>query len=411
MSHLLQVLVLLSLVLAAAKMAGAAAARLGQPAVLGELLVGVILGPTALDVLSWPMFAPPPLDAAGTGPVPLSGLLNDLADLGVLLLMLIAGLETDVGRMRQVGVAAFWTAAGGVALPMLAGIFTAAMFGMPVFWTGIFIGTILTATSVSISAEVLMELGVLKSNEGSTILGAAVIDDVMGLIVLSIVVALAQAGGGFSMLQIAVIAARIGVFFAAAILGGRLFTRLLAWGDALPVSQGLVATVILLAFLYAWAAEAVANVAAITGSYLAGVLLARTGFKKRIDEGVHPLAYSMLVPVFFVSIGLRANGRDLGAHTAFTVVLVLVAIAGKLLGSGLCARLSGFSTIESLRIGVGMIPRGEVGLIIAGYGLSRGIIGRDIFSAAVLMVLATTVITPPLLRLAYPRRAIRPRVL
>lgn len=410
MSHLLQILVLLALVVATAKLAGAAATRIGQPAVFGELLVGLLLGPTVLNVLAWPMFAPPALETVGGSPPAPLGLLTDLADVGVILLMLVAGLETDLDQMRKVGTAAFWSAAGGVVLPMIGGILTAAAFGMPVFWTGIFVGTILTATSVSISAQVLMELGVLRSKEGSTILGAAVIDDVMGIIVLSVVVAFAQAGGGTSPAQMFLIAGRMVLFFGAAILFGRFFERILAWGDALEVSQGLLATVAVLAFFYAWAAEYVGQVAAITGSYLAGVLLTRTSFKKRIDEGVHPLTYSILVPVFFISIGLRANARELGPHALFTLVLVLVAIVGKVVGSGSLARMCGFSNREALRVGVGMISRGEVGLIVAGYGLSHGVIAGDVFSASVLMVLATTMITPPLLRLAYPRVRHRPHI-
>ncbi len=410
MSHLLQILLLLSLVIAAAKLAGAAATRIGQPAVFGELLVGLILGPTVLNVLSWPSFTTAPTEGFGAAPVPLLGLVNDLADVGVILLMLVAGLETDLDQMRHVGKTAFWSAVGGVALPMASGILTAVAFGMPVFWTGIFVGTILTATSVSISAQVLMELGVLRSKVGATILGAAVIDDVLGLIVLSVVVAFAQASGGGSTLQVLAIVGRMLLFFTGAILVGRYFERILAWGDGLGVSQGLLATVTLLAFVYAWAAEYVGGVAAITGSYLAGVLLTRTSFKKRIDDGVHPLTYSILVPVFFISIGLRANGRELGPHGAFTVVLLLVAVVGKIIGCGALARICGFSNRESVRVGIGMISRGEVGLIVAGYGLSHSVIGLDVFSAAVIMVLATTMITPPLLRLAYPQVAKRPQV-
>ena len=167
MSHLLQILLLLALVVAAAKLAGAAATRIGQPAVFGELLIGLLLGPTVLNVLGWPAFSHAAAGTAeGGAPVPLIGLLTDLADVGVILLMLVAGLETDLDQMRKVGTAAFWSAAGGVVLPMIGGIATAAAFGMPVFWTGIFVGTILTATSVSISAQVLMELGVLSSKVG-----------------------------------------------------------------------------------------------------------------------------------------------------------------------------------------------------------------------------------------------------
>jgi len=399
-SHLLQVLLLLSLVIAAAKLGGAAANRLGQP-VSGEILIGLILGPTLLNVLGWPVFresAAGGLDSHG----PLLGLVQDLADVGVILLMFVAGLETNLDEMRRVGNAAFWSAAGGVALPMIGGIVTAAAFGMPVFWEGVFVGTILTATSVSISAQTLMELGVLKSKEGTTILGAAVIDDVMGVILLSIVAAFSHPSGGGTVVQVGLILVRMGVFFAGALLLGRYFERITRWGDRLEVSQGLLATVTFVAFFYAWAAEYVGGVAAITGSYTAGVFFARTTFKKRIDEGVHPLTYSVLVPVFFISIGLRANARELGPYVTFTIVLVLVALATKAIGCGGVAKICGFSRMESLRVAVGMLSRGEVELIVAGYGLSHSLLGQNVFSAAVMMVLTTTMITPPLIRLTFP---------
>jgi Kef-type K+ transport system membrane component KefB len=402
-SHLLQVLLLLSLVIAAAKLGGAAANRVGQPAVFGELLIGLLLGPTLLNVLAWPLFSEQPGDTVRAVQVPLLGLIQDMADIGVVLLMFVAGLETDLDEMRRVGKVAVWSAAAGVFLPFVGGIATAAAFGMPVVWEGVFVGTILTATSVSISAQSLMELGVLKSKVGLTILGAAVVDDMMGLIVLSIVVACAQAGAGVGFVQVGVIALRLGGFLGGAVLVGRHFERIAGWGDRLGVSQGLLATVTLTAFLYAWAADYVGGMAAITGSYVAGVLFARTAFKRRIDEGVHPLTYSVFVPVFFISFGLRVNGRDLGAGVAFTLALVLVATVTKAIGCGALARIFGFSSRESLQVGLGMISRGEVGLIVAGYGLSHGLISSGVFSASVIMVLATTMLTPPLLRLAYPK--------
>jgi Kef-type K+ transport system membrane component KefB len=410
MSHLLQLLLLLSLIIAAAKLSGAAATRLGQPAVFGEILAGLLLGPTVLNILAWPIFSAPVV-APGIEPSgPLLPLISDLAEVGVILLMFVAGLETDLAQMRRVGPAAFWSAAGGVVLPFLGGIMTAAAFGMPVLWQGVFIGTVLTATSVSISAQTLMELGVLRSKEGSTILGAAVIDDVMGIIVLSVVVAFAQASGNVNFGEVLIIGVRLVVFFAGALIIGRSFERVAGWGHGLGVSQGLLATVIFVAFLYAWTAEYVGGVAAITGSYLAGVLFTPTRFKKEIDQGIHPLTYSVLVPIFFISIGLRANGRELGSQVLFTLTLVLVAIVTKAIGCALLSRMCGFTTKESVRVGVGMISRGEVGLIIAGYGLSHGLIGQDVFSASVIMVLATTMVTPPLLRMTFPRRAERPPV-
>ena len=400
MPHPLQLLLALALVVPAAKLAGHAAHKLGQPSVFGEILAGLLLGPTALDLLGWPVFLPAGAEA-GTGVLPV---LLDLAELGVVLLMFVAGMETDLEEMRRVGGVAFWAAAGGVVLPFAGGIALAAAFGWPLVWQGAFIGTILTATSVSISAQTLMDLGRLRTREGVTILGAAVIDDVMGIIVLSVIVALARAGGGADVQGVGLVVARMVLFFVGALLAGRLFRPLAAWADGLGTSQPLLAIVVATALMYAWAAEYLGGIAAITGSYVAGVLFAQTPLRKRIDEGLAPLTYSVLVPVFFVSIGLRANARELGAHAAFTAVLVLVAILAKVAGCAAGARLMGFSRTEALRVGVGMISRGEVGLIVAGYGLSHQIIDQDVFSASVIMVLATTVVTPPLLRLVFPAK-------
>jgi Kef-type K+ transport system membrane component KefB len=313
--------------------------------------------------------------------------------------------------MRHVGKVAFWSAFGGVMLPMIFGAMTAVAFGLPLYWEGIFIGAILTATSVSISAQTLLELGALRTREGSTILGAAVIDDVMGIIVLSLVVALAKTSGTdttFDWAALGVVTVRVTFYFTAAIVARRLLPPVLRWASTLGVSQAVLSAGLVIMFLYAWAAEYVGTVAAITGSYLAGVLIAQTEFKKEVDAGIHPLTYSIFVPLFFISIGLEANGRELGPRATFTVALVLVAIMAKAVGSGVFARLFGFSTQESLRVGVGMISRGEVGLIVAGYGRANGLIGSEVFSASVLMVLVTTMVTPPFMRLVFPRHAFIP---
>jgi Kef-type K+ transport system membrane component KefB len=406
MNHILQLLLLLALIVVAAKLAGAVANRFGQPSVFGEILIGLLLGPTVFDVLHWSMFLPYAGEAMAHGAEPPPSLLavvRDLAEIGVVMLMFIAGMETNLEEMKRVGKVAFWSATGGVIFPLFGGIAVSSAFGLPVFWDGIFIGTILTATSVSISAQTLIELGQLKSKEGSTILGAAVIDDVQGIILLSLVVAFARATGEVQLSEVGLVLIRMVAFFAVAIYLGRHLGRVASWADGLGVSQGLLALVLAIAFLYAWAAEALGGVAAITGSYLAGVLFAQTPHKHRIDAGVHPLTYSMLVPVFFISIGLAANGRELGSQVGYTISLVVVAIVAKAIGCGAFARATGFTTREAVRVGVGMISRGEVGLIVAGYGLAHGIIGRDVFSAAVIMVLITTMVTPPLLRLAFPR--------
>jgi Kef-type K+ transport system membrane component KefB len=405
MAHALQVLLLLSLIVASAKVAGAASNRLGQPAVFGELLVGLLLGPTLLNVLGWPVFASPVAD--GNRPSALLPLVRDLSQIGVVLLMFVAGLETDLGEMRRVGHVAFWAAVGGVALPFAGGAAVAVWCGLPLAWEGLFVGAILTATSVSISAQTLMELGVLRSREGTVILGAAVIDDVIGILVLSFVVAFARTNGHVDLASTGIVLGRMIVFFAMAIAIGSSFRAVGRWAERLRVSQALLAIVLAVVFVYAWSAEALGGMAAITGAYLAGVFFARTPFKSKIDAGIHPLTYSMFVPVFFVGIGLEADARHMGGRVLFTVLLVAVAILTKALGCGVGARVMGMTRRESIRVGLGMISRGEVGLIVAGYGLAHGIIDPDIFSASVLMVLATTLVTPPLLRLAFSSRTTR----
>lgn len=402
LSHSLQVLLLLALIIAAAKIAGVLAARIHQPAVFGEIFVGVVLGPTVLNILGWPVFHP-----AESESVSLIAVVRDLAQIGVLLLMFVAGLETDLNQMRHVGKVAFWSAFGGVVLPFAGGAAVAVAFGLPLLWPGIYIGTILTATSVSISAQTLMELGALRSREGSTILAAAVIDDVMGIVVLSIVVALSKASalGTVDGGALAIVFLRLVVYFAVAIYVGRSLPHILRWAADLPASQAMLAAVLVIAFVYGWAAEYVGGVAAITGTYLAGVLVAQTKFKESIDDGVHALTYAMFVPVFFISIGLQADARALAEQVPFATSLIVVAIVAKAVGCGVSSRLCGFNNRESIRVGIGMISRGEVGLIVAGYGLAEGLIGRDVFSASVLVVLATTMATPPLLRLVFPPHA------
>ena len=402
MTHVLQLILLLAVIIAAAKLAGALAIRAGQPSVFGEIVAGIVLGPTVLNILGWPLFT---ADTDGTH-LGVLAVVRDLADLGVLLLMFVAGLETDLPGLRRVGHVAFWAAFGGVIVPLAGGAAIAAAFGVPLAWEGVFIGTILTATSVSISAQTLLEIGALRSREGSTILGAAVIDDVMGIVLLSIVVALANASAatGVDVGAIGLVLVRVAAYFGLALAAGWGIGPLLRAASSLGVSQGVLAAALVLALVYAWAAEVVGAVAPITGAYIAGVLMARSAFKREIDSGIHPLTYSMFVPVFFISIGLLVNGRELGDRAAFTLLLVLVAIVGKVVGAGLFARLLGFSNQESTRVGIGMISRGEVGLIVAGYGLSHGIIGQQVFTASVIMVLATTMITPPLLRLVFPTR-------
>lgn len=389
--EILNFFLLLGVIIAAAKGAGWLSLRLGQPAVLGELLAGVVIGPSLLDLMGRPPFA---ADALSHG-------VFLLANLGVVLLMFIAGLETDLRQMRRVGRVAVVAGAAGVVVPLLLGMAVLLPFGFGLQRSA-FMGIVLTATSVSITVQTLIELRRLDSKEGTTLLGAAVVDDVIALIVLSLFVALSLGGGG-GLGSVALLVVRMAGFFAAAIFLGRYLRSALDAAGRAPVSEGLLSAALVAILVYSWGAEAAGGVAAITGAYLAGVLMARAGLAHAIEGRLKATTYALLVPIFFVSIGLQTNVRALHIGDIPLALLVIVtAVAGKIIGCGVGARLTGFTGPEALRIGVGMISRGEVGLIIATLGIQTGLMQPRDFAIMVLMVLATTVITPPLLRAVFP---------
>jgi len=267
----------------------------------------------------------------------------------------------------------------------------------------LFLGIILTATSVSISAQTLLELGVLRTREGIALLGAAVVDDVLVIVLLSVFLALT--GGTTGIGAVALVIVNMLLYLAlAGVLGWFVLPRLARWVDRQPISEGLAAMVLVSALLFAWAAEVVGGLAAITGAFIAGVGLGRSTLRDKIEQKMHAITYAFLVPVFFVSIGLEANAREIAGPTLpFLVVLFVVAVVSKLIGAGLGARLSGFTTGEALRVGIGMVSRGEVGLIVASVGIREGIIPQEVFSVVVILVLLTTLITPILLRAVFPR--------
>lgn len=394
MSPVLQLLLEFSILITVAKLAGLVSTKLGQPAVLGEILAGLLLGPSFINLQALPFFTSAHLPET----------ISELAEIGVILLMFLAGLEVDLGQMRKSGRVVVFAGLLGVAMPWLMGLGVALPFGYPTV-EALGIGLLLTATSVSISAQTLLELGVLRSREGIALLGAAVVDDVVVILLVSIFLALTGgAAGGIG--DVALLLLRVVLFFAVfGVLGWLFVPRLLDRVDRLPISQGLLATAVVLALFFAWSAEVIGGVAMITGSFLAGVFAGRARTHHRILEGVSVLTYTFFVPIFFVNIGLHANIWDLsGSLIWFTVVLTVVAILSKVLGSGLGARLGGFSNSESLRLGIGMISRGEVGLIVAQLLVAQQVVPAEIITVAVIMVLVTTLVTPPLLRASFSGR-------
>lgn len=391
MTPFLELMLVLAVIVAGAKLTGYLLGRLGQPTVVGEIAFGLLLGPTVLNFLGAPVFT----HAAET-----TGTIQLLGEFGVVILMFMAGLETDMAAMRRVGMPALVSASGGVLLPLLVGWGFGLLVGMPMN-EAVFVGTILTATSVSISAQTLLELKKLRTKEGMTILGAAVIDDVMGILLLSVVVAAFPSGG--SAPPVWLVGVKMVAYFAVGTLLAPVLKRLVGWFARLPVTQPVVAVSLVLVLVYAWSAEYLGGVASITGAYLVGILLGRTGFKQQLEGAMQVFGYGFFVSIFFADIGLRANLREaIGGPLVWVGLgIILIAIVTKMIGAGLGARVMGFTAVESARVGAGMVSRGEVGLIVAAIGLERGVIPQDLFAIMVLMVVVTTLVTPVVLRATF----------
>jgi Kef-type K+ transport system membrane component KefB len=377
MHEAISIIPLLAVMLVGAKLAGLASQRFGMPAVFGELLLGLILGPSLFN------FIEP------------NEIVHLLGQIGVIALMFMAGLETELGQMLRVGRASLLTALGGVLLPLGGGYLIGVAFGLEQLHA-LFVGAVLTATSVSISAEVLRELGWLRGKLGATILGAAVIDDVLGVIVLSVVLALAGEGSLWLTL------AKMVIFLPAAwLVGDWLIPRLMKAERYVPQKETAVAVLIGVLLIYAWSAEALGSIAAITGAYLLGIIVSRhTDPGHHLHDSMNVIGYGFFVPIFFVSIGLEARAGALLGAPALAAAVLAMALAGKVVGCGVGARLGGFSQIQSLAIGVGMIARGEVALVMIAAGQAAGLVDDQLFSATIVMTLVTTLVTPPLLRMA-----------
>ena len=411
MQPALQLALLVAILLPAAKIGGSLCTRFGIPAILGELLVGVVLGPGAVNLLHIHLFA---------GGEATSSLML-LAQIGAMVLMFIAGIETGIDRMREASVVAFLVALSGVIWPFLLGAGVGHLFGLS--WkTACFLGGALTATSVSISARTLMDAGKMATQEATIILGAAVIDDVMGLFVLAFLAASNASSQGSSfgvapmasawlqrqlpfaanhplIVQMSVISVCVVLFFVIGYGAARKWLDpLMLQLRKLSAAEAAPSCVLSLILLYAVSAEWLGSVAGITGAYLLGYVFAGSAFKADVERSFYAIGHGLLIPLFFVSIGLTSDYRALGGHWMLMLVVLFVAIVGKLVGCGLAALASGLDWVRSLRIGCGMISRGEVGLIVTAMGASTGIFGRSEVAMMVAVVLLTTLLTPLLLR-------------
>ncbi|MCL2070970.1 MAG: cation:proton antiporter [Oscillospiraceae bacterium] len=376
-----------ALILVATKLLGMFSRKMHLPQVVGALFAGILLGPAALGII-----AP-------------NEVLTVLAQVGVILLMFSAGLETDLNQIRRTLKPAIAVAFLGVLLPLGGGFAVGALFGQSTL-NSVFIGVILTATSVSITVETLQEMGKLNTRVGATIMGAAVVDDILGLIILSAIMGFGAGdaitdGVASTITAVGITLLKVCGFFVFALVFGYCIRKLLT---LLEVRLGHKKRVPILAlafcFFFAYSAEWF-GVADIIGAYFAGLALCNSPAEKYIEDKCSVLSFMFFSPIFFVSIGLMTSFKGLNtALILFTAALLLVAVATKLAGCGLGALLCKIPKRESLQIGVGMISRGEVAIIVAAKGIAIGLMDIELFSGVIVVVIVTTLITPVLMKLA-----------
>lgn len=380
----------LALILIFTKVLGMFTRKLNMPQVVGALLAGVVLGPSVLNILHDVSF------------------LKKTAELGVVVLMFNAGLNTDIDEMKHAGKASFIVAVVGVLVPLAGGFGIASLFnigaqeplGSSDFLQNMFIGVILTATSVSITVETLRELGKLSSPVGSTILGAALIDDIIGIIALTVIVSTAD-----SSVNIWLTLLKIFLFFVFVAGAGFIFYKLFIYFNKHNNRDLRRYVVLSFAFclLMSYSAEHFFGVADITGAFFAGLIISHTERTKYLANRFSTLSYILLSPIFFASLGLNVDLQNgiTGSILLFAGALLLVAVLTKVIGCGLGARLTGYSSRESLQIGVGMMSRGEVALIISQKGAALGLLSTAFFGPIILMVIATSIVTPIILKLTF----------
>ena len=383
-------LLVIAIILLSTKVLGLLSQRVHMPQVVGALLAGLILGPSMLNVVSETDF------------------LIKASEIGVIILMFTAGLDTDVKELKKTGVASFIIAIIGVIVPLVGGYFCYHLFfhnaaDPHTMLKGLFIGVILTATSVSITVETLREMGRLQGKVGTAILGAAVIDDILGLIALTVLSAFTDKS-----VQIMAVLLRIVLFFAFVAVVGfvayKVFKKMdKDWGDKRRIAILGLSFCLIMAYI----SEVVFGIADITGAYFAGLILCNI-MKTRsfIAKKMTVIAYMFFSPMFFASIGLKTQLSGLtGTILIFSAVLLVVAIFTKVVGCGLGAKLCKFTNHEALCVGIGMVSRGEVALIVAQKGSQAGLVDAHMFPAVVLVVIVTTLITPIMLKLAMKKDA------
>lgn len=380
----------LAVILVAAKFCGIAARKLHAPQVAGVIVAGLLIGPGVLGIVKQSEF------------------LGMMAEIGVVLLMFSAGLETNLRDLVKTGPVAFLIACAGVAVPLVGGTLLYMIFygvsplGSEEFYRAVFIGVIMTATSVSITVESLRELGKLKGKTGTAIMGAAIIDDVIGIIVLTFVI-------GFRDPQSSPVAVIINtvLFFLFAGVSGFVFYKVFKWLDArYPHTRRIPILGLAFCLFLSYVAETYFGIADITGAYAAGIVLCSLNDSDYIASKMDINSYMLFGPVFFASIGLKTNvGNITPEIMIFSAAFVAVALVTKIMGCGMMAKICGFSGDDSLKIGVGMMTRGEVALIVAQKGLAVGLLNSVYFTSVIFLIIISSIVTPIILKVLYTNKS------
>ena len=379
----------LAIILAAAKFCGIAARKMHAPQVAGVIVAGLLIGP------------------GGFGIVKQSEFLGLMAELGVVLLMFSAGLETNLRDLLKTGPAAFLIACAGVAVPLAGGTLLYMLFygrapwGTEAFYRAVFIGVIMTATSVSITVESLRELGKLKGRTGTAIMGAAIIDDVIGIIVLTFVIGFRDPQNSPAAVVLNTI-----LFFIFAGVSGFICFKIFRWLDCrYPHTRRIPILGLSFCLFLSYVAETYFGIADITGAYAAGIVLCSLNDSEYIASKLDINSYMLFGPIFFASIGLKTNiGNMTPEILMFSAAFVAVALITKVLGCGLMARICGFSDEASLKIGVGMMTRGEVALIVAQKGLAVGMLSSVYFTSVIFLIIISSIVTPFILKVLYSKK-------
>ncbi|SEP68987.1 Kef-type K+ transport system, membrane component KefB [Lachnospiraceae bacterium RM5] len=382
----LDILKNLAIIIVSAKAFGLIARKLKAPQVAGEIIAGLLIGPSLLNLVYE------------------SDFLSGMAEIGVILLMFSAGLETNIDKLKKSGLKAIVLAVVGVMVPLVFGTILYMCFygfsapGTTKFIKALFIGTILTATSVSITVQVLKELGKISTEVGTTIMSAAIIDDVIGIVVLTAVIGLKNPGTSLVLVCLKTVA-----FFVLSLIAGIVIFKVMQLLDKRwPHTRRIPIMGMALAFILAYVAEKYFGVADITGAYVAGIILSSLDDSEYIDRKMDISSYMIFGPIFFASVGLQTNLRTIDISIlAFSVAFVLVGLLGKVIGCGLFARILKYNFSDSLKIGVGMMTRGEVALIVAQRGLKAGIVESKYFTSVILLIIISSILTPVILKGIY----------